>query len=272
MKTAHEQFAEKGWLIVDFSDKEPVLRARKELQEELSSLIGKETALEDYHETIPAEKHTEIQVHMTEFFRKRRFGPRIVASHLRFFQAFIGLDLLVQANPYLRITRPFRKEDNIGYHRDTFYGGSPYELSVLIPFVDLEPESNLQVLSGSHILPESEFPTTQVVNEDASITKGSAKHNLGFLYAPKVMDPLIESRMESYPLRVGQALIFSLSTVHGSVENRGRVSRWSTDIRVLNALAPVNLEARPTYYEPLCESAVTASAKSYLKNNEVVLV
>ena len=131
-----------------------------------------------------------------------------------------------------------------------------------------EPASNLQVLSGSHTLPESDFPTTQVENPDQAVKKGSAKHNLGFLYSPKLMDPSIESRMESHPLKLGQALIFSLSTVHGSVENRGNVSRWSIDIRVLNALAPVDLEARPTYYETLCTSAVTSSAKLYHKNNE----
>jgi hypothetical protein len=41
-----------------------------------------------------------------------------------------------------------------------------------------------------------------------------------------------------------------------------------TDIRVMTSLAPVDLSARPDYYEPLCRSVVTDSAYAYLQVNE----
>ena len=94
----------------------------------------------------------------------------------------------VQTNPYLRIARPNKKVDNIGYHRDTFYGGNPFELSVFVPFVDLDARGTLNLLTGSHILPESQFPTTKIENPDPAVRKGTAKHQLGFAYAPKVMN------------------------------------------------------------------------------------
>ena len=70
-------------------------------------------------------------------------------------------------------------------------------------------------MTGSHTLPENHFPTTQIENPDEAVRKGSSKHQLGFLYAPKVMDPSIATDMLAVPLKLGQAIAFSLSTVHG---------------------------------------------------------
>lgn len=268
MEKIIEHFIEHGWAVVDFSDPSPVFVAREALQKQLNFLLGKECPLEQYHkEAQDDQRHTDFQIQMTQYFREQRFGPKIIKAQLEFFQKMVGQDLLVQANPYLRMNRPGKPQDNIGYHRDTFYGGSPYEISVLIPFVDLEANSSLGMLSGSHILSESFFPTVQIQNPDTQVTKGSAKHQLGFLYAPKLMDSSIEKNMKKIPLKIGQALIFSLSTVHGSVVNSGQFTRWSIDTRVLNALAPVDLTARPNYYEFLNASPVTACAKKYFEAN-----
>lgn len=264
-----EHFQKQGWFVLDLIDPKPVFEAREALQKKLDELLGKKVPLEEYHhEATDDQWHTNMQITMTEFFRKHRFGPKILAAQIPFFQKLIGLDLKGQANPYLRMTRPHKPQDNIGYHRDTFYGGSPFELSVLIPFVSLPKESSLSVMSGSHILSEKFFPTTQIENPDQEVKKGSEKHKLGFLYAPKLMAEEIENKMEPIALKLGQALVFSLSTVHGSVVNKGPITRWSIDTRVMNGLAPVDLSSRPDYYEPLSQSVVTRSAQEYFKANE----
>lgn len=257
-----------GWMVIDLLDPSPVYQAREALEKHLAYVLGKPSSLEGYHECVENDLyHTDIQTEMTRFFRAERFGPRAIALQLPFFCELMGPDLCVQTNPYLRITRPGKPQDNIGYHRDTFYGGSPYELSVLIPFVDVPAESALSVLSGSHIHPESAYPTKQIQSTDPAVTKGSSKHQLGFLYAPKLMDSSVEVAMRPIPLKLGQALIFFLSTVHGSQLNSGSTSRWSTDIRIMHAFSPVDLSARPDYYELLHESTITQSAKAYLYAN-----
>ena len=81
------------------------------------------------------------------------------------------------------------------------------------------------------------------------------------------MDPSIDAQMQPVPLKIGEALVFSLSTVHGSQVNSGRTTRWSSDMRVMHALAPVDLSARPDYYQPLSYSVVTEAAKRYLYEN-----
>lgn len=258
-----------GWMVAKLPNPEPIYQTRTALIEELHRLTGQEMAtLEGYHELVTDDKvHTQWQIELTQFFRTERFGPTIIRENVEFFTDLLGPDLNVQSNPYLRITRPGKPQDNIGYHRDTFYGGSPFELSVLVPYVDVSRESALSILSGSHFRPESDFPTTQVQSQD--VTKGSPKHQLGFLYAPKIIDPNCLVGLEPIPLQLGEVLIFTLATVHGSVENQGNLSRWSSDIRVMNALAPVDLSARPTYYEKLSQSVVTELAEIYLNNQNV---
>ena len=261
-------FREKGWAVLNFPDPEPVWQTRTFLEEELEKVLGKKIALEEYHSHhFSDEEHTALQITMTKAFRDRAFGPTILARQAAFFRELLGPDLLVQANPYLRITRPHKGQDNIGFHRDTFYGGSPFELSVFVPFVDLPKESSLSVLSGSHVHAEERYPTTQKENPDAAVRKGTPKHQLGFLYAPKMMDSSIEKEMEPIPLKIGQALIFSLATVHGSRLNAGPISRWSSDMRVMHALAPVDLSARPDYYKPLSYSVITECANNYFYAN-----
>jgi Phytanoyl-CoA dioxygenase (PhyH) len=252
-----------GWVVIQLPDPEPVYSTRFALQEELRRLTGNaQITLERYHEIARDDTaHTELQIQLTQFFRVQHFGPAIIKAQSEFFGELLGPDLNVQSQPYLRLTRPNKPQDNIGYHRDTFYGGSPFELSVLVPYVDVSVESALSVLSGSHLRPESDFPTTQIQSPD--VTKGSAKHQLGFLYAPKLIDPAYTVDMQPIPLALGEALIFSLATVHGSVENQSESSRWSSDIRVVNALAPVDLSMRPTYYEKLSRSAITEMAEIY---------
>lgn len=266
-KEIEQQFKENGWAVIDLIDHSTVHRAKEALEAHLSKVLGTPSTLEAYRMEEDA-LHTEVQVEMTRFYREKKFGPQVIASMLPFFQGLLGPDLLVQANPYLRITRPGKEQDNIGYHRDTFYGGSPYELSVLVPFVDVPAAAALSVLSGSHVHSEKVYPTEQIQNPDKAVTKGSSKHQLGFLYAPKLMDDSIEAAMRPIPLSIGQALIFSLSTVHGSRLNTGLYPRWSSDIRVMHAFAPVDLGARPDYYQVLSESVITHSAKAYFYANQ----
>lgn len=222
--------------------------------------------LETYHAIISDDdRHIRTQKILSDFFHTHHLARSIITKNTAVFAALLGKDLNFQRAPYLRITRPGKPQDNIGYHRDTHYGGSPYEVSVLVPFVNLSRRNALCVLSGSHIRTESDFPFVQT--RSADVIKGSVKHKLGFPYAPKVMDPEPLKRIRPIPLRIGQVLVFSLSTVHGSVENIGRQCRWSSDMRLVNAFAPMNLSQRPDYYEPLSRSVVSEQAQRYLAAN-----
>ena len=124
-------------------------------------------------------------------------------------------------------------------------------------------ESTLSVVSGSHVESDASYPFTQHQSRD--VAPGSVKHRLGFPYAPRQLDPAVAERAEPVLVEVGQALLFSLSLVHGAQTNASGLTRVSTDVRVAHSLAPVarSRGVRDDYYEPLTSSPVAIQARQY---------
>lgn len=261
-------FEENGYAVIDLYNPQVVLRIRAELQKRLRQMTGyADITLETYHHfPIDDATHTNIQDVLTDYIRSESHLQQVVLDNSKVFEPLVGLDMNIQTKPYLRITRPGKAKDNIGFHRDTFYGGSAHEVSLVIPFVPLDEGNALKVEAGSHKRPETEIHLIQTKSEE--VEKGSQKHNLGFLYAPKVIDPVTKLSMKPIPLSLGQVLAFSLATLHGTEGNDSGTTRWSVDMRIVNRFAPVDLSARPTYYMPLTTSSATKVADEYANINE----
>jgi hypothetical protein len=262
--------AERGWLVIDLPDPSPVQHARDRLLARLrdTALPGLRR-LDDYHWLVDdEERHIEILNDLTTFYWEAELGRSIIASNLDLFRHLVGLDLHIQRCPCLRAVRPGRSRDAAPLHRDTYYGASAYEVSVLVPLTDMGADGVLRVISGSHVSPDAAYPYLQPVSPDVTIR--SPKHELGFPYAPRLPDPALVERAEAVPLAVGKALVFGLSLVHGHGINTGSRTRFSTDIRIVNSLAPVprNRGVHDEDYVPLCTSAVSLSAHRYLAANE----
>jgi len=268
--THEAALAERGWVIVDLPDPSPVLRARERLLTRLrdTALPGLR-CLDDYHWLVDDdERHIEILHGLMVFYWQAELGRAIIASNLDLFRHLVGLDLDIQRCPYLRAVRPGKPRDAAPLRRDTYYGASAHEVSVLVPLTDMGAEGVLSVISGSHVSPDSAYPYVQQVSPDVTIR--SPKHQLGFPYAPRLLDPALVERAEPVPLTVGQALVFGLSLVHGHGVNAGARTRFSTDIRIVNSLVsmPRKHGVHDDYYMPLCSSAVSVSAQRYLAANE----
>jgi hypothetical protein len=261
---------ERGWIVTDLPDPSIVRSVRDRLLERLRALLEIDLAcLEDYHTVVGDDvRHIDVLYDLAHTFWHEDHGIEIVQRNLPLVQPLVGVDLHVQSYPYLRITRPFRPRDCVGLHRDTHYGASAYELALLIPLTDITPASGLRVLSGSHVEPESAYPFRQQPN--AGFEVGSKRHQLGFPYAPRTLDPALDARAEPVAVAVGQALVFSLSLVHGAVENESGRTRVSTDVRVANSFAPVawGRGVRADYYRPLCSGPVAQLARQYLDRND----
>ena len=132
------QFRDRGWMVVKLPNPEPIYAAREALLRELQTITENEKiTLEKYHEFIEDDStHIDLQYKLAQFLWNGGWGHKIIAAQLDLFVAFLGQDLNIQSKPHLRIARPHKPQDNVGYHRDTYYGGSPFELSVLVPYVD----------------------------------------------------------------------------------------------------------------------------------------
>jgi hypothetical protein len=262
-------FIERGWLIVDLPEPAVVLAVRDRLVQHLRGgfLPGLED-LASYHSHIDDDdRHVAILHDLSKFYWGAQLGTSLIEPQLPLLQRFVGLDLHVQKYPYLRAVRPGRDGDAVLLHRDSYYGSSPYELAVLIPFTDFPREGALRVVSGSHVAPDSDYPWRS--GSSGGVTPGSPRHELGFPYAPKVLESNLAARAEAVPLRVGQALLFTLSLVHGAGTNATAATRFSTDIRIVNSLAPIEWShsVHPDYYLPLRTSPVTEQARRHAAAN-----
>lgn len=251
-------------MVIDLPERDPVLDASAALLEWLRAgpTPGLRT-LEEYHRVIDDAAHADVHWDLSAWFWERRLAHDIVAANLALLQPLVGIDLHVQRYPYLRIARPGRSSDVTGLHRDTLYGASPYELSLVVPFTDVTEANAVQVVSGSHAAPAAAYPALR--RDAPDVEPGSRAHRLGFPYAPQELAPEVAEHALPVPLRVGQALAFGLGLVHGQSVNAGEHTRVSVDVRVVNSLAPVSLVrgVRADYYEPLSAAPVTRLAQRY---------
>lgn len=232
-----ERFMRDGWVIVDVPLALPFLNS----------------------ESITIEQHQEL----SESLWKSEYSLYVATVMLPIIQQLLGPDIMVQYMPYLRIARPGKTQDNIGYHKDTQYGQTPYELAVHIPFVDLDEKSAIRVISGSHLLPESAF--VGVTPDGYNIKKGSIENHMGKPWSPKCLK--VPDGMETTPLvmKVGQVAIFSPAIFHGQEVNEGDKTRVSCDLRFVSSHRADKVHVGKTHaaYVPVSVSPVEKIAEQY---------
>lgn len=262
------QYKTAGWSVIGFPDKADVLACRQTIEDELRNILENESVtLESYHEHVDDETHTRTQWALANHVWDTDLSRRLVEGLFEAVVSFIGPGIKYQTKPFLRIARPGRASDNIDYHRDTFYGQSPYEATIHVPFVECDEDKALRMVPGSHVLAEDAFDVGTGAPSDWS--RGSPKHQMGFPYAPKELVDLDEDALVPIVLRLGEAVIFSPAIVHGQRVNNGSSTRFSIDLRVVSADAPLDADRlKPARgYADLTRSPVSEAAEQYHAQN-----
>ena len=253
-----EKFLRDGWCIVDFNDPALIRRIRQSVED---NVIG---YLDSIHHAYDDDSIKKLHITLSEFFWAREYSLEIAKEMLAIVQQLLGFDVMVQYYPYVRIARPGKLQDNIGYHKDTQYGQTPYELAVHIPLVDLDEKSAIRIISGSHVMPESVFP--KVTADGHRIEKGSIENRIGRPYLPKNL--LVPEGMETTPLvmKVGQSGNDSSPAIfHGQEINEGEVTRVSCDLRFVSSRHADKVRVGKTHagYVSVSQSPVEKIAKQY---------
>ena len=174
---------------------------------------------------------TKDHVDLTKKLHQMWEWREVLQDNLSQIRYFTGIDkLLYQKEPYLRIARTDRPEDNIGIHRDTHYGASIEEWVLWFPLTNAIKGGELRILGGSHNDPEERYPWVQ--EENPEVEKEGDKHWLGFRYAPKKMSAETEALCSPVPCFVGEAILFNCACVHGQKVNKAPWTRFSVDVRI----------------------------------------
>lgn len=230
---------------------------------EVKNNISSDAELFNYHEFVGEDEHRQFHYELTQKVRASKLHETLVRDNLSLFQGVAGIDLDIQAEPYLRITRPGIEGDNIGLHRDTMYGNSAYEVSCVVPIDDFRQGAAVSVLRDSQSVGPLDFE--QVPHE--TITKGSKQNQIGFLYSTKVIKGLDREKLFSPLLKRGEFLMFSLGMVHGQEINSSKATRWSIDFRFKNSLRLPCNNLKKGYYKQFIVSPAESIGRVYYAAN-----
>ena len=256
-----------GYIKDQFKNIRVIKKIKFDIEKELQKVVKKKIKLENYHQlNLSNKQHQKTQWKIATYFWKKRFHIDLIKSILPFLENKLGPDLLVQKKPFLRIARPNILADNIGFHKDTIYGQSPYEMSIHIPLVDLDKKSCLQFVKGSHFLKEKNIKFEKFTS---TTKKGSKSHKLGTPYDPKRISKK-QYKFTPVPLKLGEFIFFTPALIHGQEINlNSNLTRFSIDIRVTSAYAPID-QSKKSFngnYLPLSESTISILAKKYFNSN-----
>jgi sporadic carbohydrate cluster 2OG-Fe(II) oxygenase len=259
-----QQYRDLGFCEASFSNISAVERLADICNHYLAAKFNKKIPLSSYHLHCKSdEEHRELHFQLTKLIRKSGLHHEIMTENLAHFQELVGGDIDIQVEPYLRISRPNIFEDNIGMHRDTFYGNTAYEISCVVPLVDFEPGCGVHVLPKSYLLGAIDYEP----KAHPEIKKGSKQNAIGFLYSTKKIKNLDMSNLYDPMLKKGDYLMFSLCMIHGQEVNSSNITRWSIDFRFKNSFAPINTNLKSDYYKTFSSSPATDIAKQYYQGN-----
>lgn len=245
-----------GFTVFDLPNLDVVLEIRQLLDIELRKHIrDPEVQLETYHHFVNSDdEHIDIHWKIASAARDQKFTRQLLEGQLEILHDFFGPDLAMSSRDNVRIVRPQVEGDNLDFHRDYDYGNTAFELNILVPFVDVDELTGLAVLPKSHLMEDNELDI--VDTHHPTVKKGSLKHQLGFMHSPKIIRNLSLDDAVTPSVKVGQALAFVPHCIHGQVVNSGTSTRWSVDVEVCNALAPIqwNTTNGEPRFEVLTES------------------
>lgn len=252
-----------GYTTIQFEQKQWL----DEIQEKARRLFPCDPTLWHEVKNVTQDEHLKLAHELNAVLNEGDFVKKLVLDNLKPFQELIGPNLDIQSTSHLRVSRPEKEEDFVDWHRDVFYGNSPWEMNLWFPVFPLEKGADLLYVEGSHVLPAENIREVSDTNTfRQTVKKGSIAHDLGYVYGPKTDDTISEldqEKIRSLSPKYGNAVLFFGCGIHRAI-NLSTFTRVTLDVRIRDARAPT--KTKPGYYSPLCRGIVERCASQFLGN------
>ncbi len=178
------------------------------------------------------EAYRELILRGQEELNRRDVGRRMARDRRDVICQVLNSDRpLIQTNTYLRATRPVVSgiQENIGWHRESFYGPSMEEsINFWAPIANVNAENIVRYIADSHLIADADIETVNV--EEESVARFSVGHKIGLLYSPKqIVSGVDLSDPKPFCVLPGEVVIFAGALIHGAAENRSDKIRFSLD-------------------------------------------
>jgi hypothetical protein len=252
-KEVDSSLLKNGFAEVSFKD----TQALDKIQQLVTSVFS--SSPEDWHQ-FAASQEDRLQLLKTLFDKVADSGLvlELLRANVDLLIPLVGPDIDTQSRPQVRVSRPTVTEDLIDWHRDSFYGNSPWELNIWFPVFPLREGAGLLFVPGSHVVPSKNV--REIKSESSfknAVTKGSLPNQVGYTYSQKTDDAIANLKPSDSRLlapKVGNAILFFANGIHTG-HNQSTHTRISIDTHVRNMHSPTN--TKPGYYVPLHRGAMS---------------
>lgn len=191
---------------------------------------------QETYSNLELDAYRDMMLRVQVALNDQRYNCAIVDSIKTDLISYLGTDqFLIQSNLYFRASRPQQQpgQENIGWHRETFYGPNLSKvINVWTPIRNVSRSNSLRYIPGSQLIPDK-----QIIRKNIGSThtkRFSTGHRLGFNYDPKVITAgvdLTKPRRLMVPL--GASALFSGNLIHGAATNLSQKIRFSVDFQVI---------------------------------------
>lgn len=202
----------------------------------------------DWHLHIHSQdEHHQLIVELGRHIARSKFLLELVNEHTQVLKELCGPDIDIQTVPDLRISRPSQHKDLVNWHRDTFYGCSPWQLNLWFPLFDLPSGAGLLVIPGSH-----RQPSRNVRNvSDSKHPSDMSDDEISKIDRSKI-------RLLTPPL--GAGVLFFGCALHRAI-NPSEITRLTLDVRVRSAHIA---DAESRFYKPFCRGIIANCVSDFL--------
>ena len=199
--------------------------------------INKENITKLYSKIfINLKDHHKIQSDFQKYILKKKIYFKLIHYYKNYFTKIIDQNISVTNQVNFRVVRPFNGLDNIGFHRDTDLGHTPFELNVWIPLFDTVKKNSLCILPKSHLKKLDFFKFKKL---KTAVKRGGKENKMGFLYKSFKFKNLNQNLMKPITVNFGEILIFYSSCMHGTTSNTSKLTRFSFDFNISNSFFPI---------------------------------
>jgi ectoine hydroxylase-related dioxygenase (phytanoyl-CoA dioxygenase family) len=193
------------------------------LQKRISTILGKEIKIEDYHSLVNEEEHKKILNQMP--YKKHEFEE--FSNYIESYMSELLHEKVKIFNDdiWVRICRPNSSDDFNPCHRDVYLDFYKNTVNIYLPILGSNEKSSLLLQEGSHVWNEN---TTAVTRGGAHFKTKDKKYSV---------DAIVQSKIKLNMIRpnpsMDEVLVFSPYLIHGCSDNQNDITRMSLEVRFI---------------------------------------
>ena len=238
-KNLFSEFTKKGFVKIKLDKK--YISAYKNLKKNIRKDFPKnfkKNKFENLHHAVNFEEINSIRMKIIRSINvEKDLKKNIYFSAKSFLDQLIGADIIVQKNVNLAIQMPNDTSRPL-FHKDTPLS-SKYEVVLWIPLVDCSKSMCMTMIDKKY-------------HDDANKLFDDLGHN-----SENKFQKFSKLKGSNFPVKFGEALIFSTDNFHYIPINETNKTRWSLNLRFKNLFTPYGERNLLDYFEILKTSPIT---------------